>query len=119
VLKGILLVSIGGALGSALRYILSLLLNQSFPLGTLLVNVLGSFLIVIVSTLTTRGALSEDLRLMLATGVLGGFTTYSSFNYELLRFIQQEQYPTAFLYLFATLSCCLVGAFLAAWWLKA
>jgi CrcB protein len=113
--RNLLLVCAGGAFGSGLRYLLSLLLNQKLPIGTLLVNIVGSFLLVAVSQLFIRGALSEETKLLLTTGVMGGFTTYSSFNFEVLRFFQQGQYTSGILYLFATVSLCLVGALLGLW----
>lgn len=82
--KLVLLTAAGGAIGSAARYICGVLALQwygaRFPWGTLFVNVFGSLLMGIVSGLVIhRAALSADVRLFLATGVLGGFTTFSAF----------------------------------------
>lgn len=87
-------VCLGGAVGTGLRYLLGLgvplFLGRSFPYATLLVNVGGSFLMGVVMFwgLETQ-ALSPLARLTLTTGLLGGLTTYSSFNYETLALLQQ------------------------------
>jgi len=80
-------ICLGGAVGTGARYILAgwvlRLLGPAFPFGTLLINVLGSFAISVVMHLALSAKLiAPTLRLTLATGVLGGFTTYSTFNYE-------------------------------------
>lgn len=93
-IKPFLLVCLGGALGSGLRYLLSLgltlVLGQAFPYATLAVNVVGSFLLgVIVSLSLHTDWLSPLIRLTLITGVLGGLTTYSTFNHDTLALLQQ------------------------------
>ncbi len=99
-----LLVALGGALGSLLRYGLGAwvqaLTGPSFPYSTLLINALGSFLIGVVIRLSLEGALSGEGRLFLAMGVLGGFTTFSTFSYETLALIQEGEVWRAFLYVF-------------------
>jgi CrcB protein len=88
--KPLLLAGLGGFIGSAARYAIGLaLLHRStlhaFPLATLLVNVTGSFLIgFLVGTGATRSWLVDDVRVFLLIGVLGGFTTFSSFSYDTL-----------------------------------
>jgi len=104
----------GGALGSVARYLLESgvqrLAPGGFPLGILTVNVLGSFAIGLVMTLLeARGALDSTLRLALTTGVLGGFTTYSTFNYQTLELLRARAYGAGLLNLGATLALCLVG----------
>lgn len=84
----ILIVGIGGFIGSSLRFVLhhwvqKVLLPGAFPYGTLTVNMLGCLLIGLVIGLTdVRGLLDQNWRLFLAVGVLGGFTTFSSFAFE-------------------------------------
>jgi CrcB protein len=78
-------VGLGGALGSIARYHVGRVAASrapGFPWGTLAVNLLGSLLIGVVMHLALRGRLDEPTRLALGVGVLGGFTTYSSFNHE-------------------------------------
>jgi CrcB protein len=83
-------VALGGALGSVLRYAVGTWFFQrvgpGFPWGTLTINVTGSFVIGVVLTLVqSRAGLSPAVRLFLATGVLGGYTTFSAFAYETLQ----------------------------------
>ncbi|VVT22406.1 fluoride efflux transporter CrcB [Rhizobium sp. EC-SD404] len=82
-----LLVALGGGLGAALRHLTNLaalrLLGPNFPFGTLAVNVIGSFLMgVLVEVVARRFGASAELRLFLATGVLGGYTTFSAFSLD-------------------------------------
>lgn len=86
-IKDILLVGIGSFVGGSLRMVISKYLQLavvgSFPLGTMVVNVLGCFLIGIFSSLTNdNGGVSPAVRLMLTTGFCGGFTTFSTFMNE-------------------------------------
>ena len=108
------LVALGGAIGSGARYgvgaLAAQLLGATFRWGTLLVNLTGSFLIVVVMHVALSGtAISLELRIFLTTGIMGGFTTYSSFNYETLALINQRAYGLAGLNVAATV----VGCFLA------
>ena len=84
------LVALGGALGSVLRYLVTMAavtwMGPTFPWGTLAVNLVGSFLIGLVQSLAVESlVISEEARLFLATGVMGGLTTYSAFSYETVR----------------------------------
>lgn len=87
----LLLVCAGGALGAGTRYLVSTWavrhLGAEFPRGTLLVNVTGSFLLALLVA-ARPGSVSPDLRLFLGAGVLGGYTTYSSFNAETLALLE-------------------------------
>lgn len=86
----LLLVAVGGGLGAMARYWLSGLVqeglrNAAFPYGTLVVNVLGCFVIGVLAHLSeTRGMLTPEARLLFITGLLGGFTTFSAFGNETL-----------------------------------
>jgi fluoride exporter len=86
-------ICLGGALGTGARYLIGLwaakVLGTGFPYGTLTVNVTGSFLISILMVLgNDAAAMPASIRNVLTTGVMGGFTTYSSFNYETLTLLQ-------------------------------
>lgn len=87
----VLYVALGGAIGAAARYLaglwLAALLGAGFPWGTFFVNVTGSFLIGIVLVLVQAGTLPAEARLFLAVGILGGYTTFSSFSYETLQLL--------------------------------
>ena len=85
----LLWVCAAGAAGSGARFLVSLGAERAgqggFPAGTLVVNVVGSFLICLIMELAAAGVVSPTQRLALTTGFLGGFTTYSAFTYETLR----------------------------------
>jgi fluoride exporter len=114
-----LLVCLGGAIGSGARYLFSTAMSRvfgNFPIGTLGVNVIGSFVISAVMVVALdKGAIGVDARLFIVTGVLGGFTTYSSFNYETLHLVQSGAAGLAVLNVALTLVACL-GAGLAGLW---
>ena len=101
-LQSILAVGIGGFFGSIFRFLISHYIHinthSTFPFGTLTVNVVGSFLIGIIIATALEGDLNKSMRLLLATGFCGGFTTFSSFSYEFFSLIQHEQTGYAFLY---------------------
>ena len=111
------LVCVGGALGSGARYVVATwaadAFGPAFPRGTLIVNVVGSFLIAVVATLATRtAAISPNARLFLATGVMGGFTTYSSFNFETLHFLEEGAIGYALAYVALTVLGCIAAGVL-------
>lgn len=101
-LQSILMVGAGGFLGSIFRYLISFYINinwsSNFPFGTLFVNLAGSFLIGIIIAATLSEHFNQPMRLFLATGFCGGFTTFSSFSYEFFSLLQNEHTGYAFLY---------------------
>lgn len=105
-MKNLLLVGLGGFFGSVLRYSMYLLIDKrfltSFPLATFSVNVIGSLILGIVIGLSLKGTFSEPMRLLLAVGVCGSFTTFSTFAMENLNLINQKE--TAVLFIYTTLS---------------
>jgi fluoride exporter len=112
-----LLVAMGGAFGSVARYWVggwaSRLFGQGFPYGTLAVNLLGSFLIsLVMGVALNTGVVSPNARIFLTTGILGGFTTYSSFNYETLALLEQRLWLGGGLNLLATVAGCLLAGLL-------
>ena len=104
----------GGAFGTGARYLLSgwalAALGPSFPYGTLAVNLIGSFCIGLLMQIgVATPILSPTARLTLTTGVMGGFTTYSTFNYETLRYVQQGAWGMAALNVVITVFACLIA----------
>ena len=103
-------VGVGGFVGSALRYGLSLLgqrFSLTFPHGTLWANLLGCLVIGVVAGLSARTeVLSPTMRLLLATGLCGGFTTMSSFIYEMCKFAESAEYLYASGYFLLTIVGC-------------
>ncbi len=108
-------VCVGGAAGSGTRYLVALWAAQrfgsAFPFGTLAVNLAGCFLIAFVTQSATIVAWPPALRTALTTGFLGGLTTYSSFNYETTRLLQDGAPDTAAL----NVGLTVIGGFLAGW----
>lgn len=103
-MQAAVLLSIGGVLGTLSRYYLGLFVLQrlgaAFPFGTLLINVTGCLLLGVVSGLSVeRGAISQDLRLLVGIGFCGAFTTFSAFGYETMVLLKSESYMQAFGYL--------------------
>ena len=110
-------IAIGGAAGSVLRYGVSqgihALVGRGFPWGTLVVNSLGSLLVGFIFVyLVERSAVSEVLRAALFIGLLGGFTTFSTFSLETLALIEEASYIKAMVNIFISVVLCLAGAWL-------
>jgi CrcB protein len=118
--RNILYVFVGGAFGSVLRYLTNVaaekLAPDNFPWATFTVNVVGSTLLgaILAAASGTAPRLSPELRLLLGTGVMGGLTTYSTFNAEVLRALQTGAPGRAALYLASTVLTCLAGSW-AGW----
>lgn len=104
-------IAIGGALGAPARYFLSLSIQgrlgsatwAAFPLSTLIINTLGSFLLGVVLTLDLRGLVSPALRLAFGTGFVGAFTTFSTFVWESELLLRSGKGGRAALYIFGNL----------------
>jgi len=106
----------GGGIGASLRYALSIWVDQrfssSFPWGTLSVNFVGCFLIgLLITALDQRGLTSPALRLFLITGVLGAFTTFSTFSMETLQLIEFGRLPLAAANMAGSVGVCLLAAY--------
>ena len=105
--RSILLVGVGGFVGSVARYLVAILFSSQvssvFPFATLTVNIVGCFLIGILFALSDRGnVLSPEWRILLTTGFCGGFTTFSTFSYESLRLMQDGEYLYLAAYVFVS-----------------
>ena len=111
------LICLGGAIGTGARYLVSVwaarTIGTGFPYGTLLVNMAGSFLLGLLMQLSlSTQMISADMRLIICTGILGGFTTYSTFNYETLALLREDAWGLALANTAATLIGCLVAGLL-------
>lgn len=111
-----LLVCLAGAAGTGARFALTTgiaaLLGNQFPFGIIVVNVLGSFAIGAVLQLSTATDLiGPTTRVVVTTGFLGGFTTYSAFNHDTVAYLQQNLWGRAFANVAVTLLGCLLAGF--------
>ncbi|MDD7754403.1 MAG: fluoride efflux transporter CrcB [Clostridiales bacterium] len=113
----IICVGCGGFLGAISRYIISIYTSKQFlfkiPLGTLIVNVLGGFLIGLIMELTIKNNfISPQLKLFLTTGIMGGLTTFSTFSYETIVLIKEGNILLAILNILLNLILSLLGVVL-------
>lgn len=120
-IKSLLLVGLGGGLGSICRYLAGTFIQQqsssTIPIGTLAVNILGSLLIGLLMGIVGKNfSCSMDIKLLLITGFCGGFTTFSTFSAENFQLLQNGQYSSALIY---TLSSVTLGiiAMGGGWWI--
>lgn len=112
--KNILFVGMGGAVGSLLRYGISLLtasLHGTATLATLAVNIIGSLALGLLTASCGQGA----WMLFATVGLCGGFTTFSTFSVQSVTLLQQGRYAAGLLYMFGTLVCCLFSTLLGFW----
>lgn len=104
-LKNILYVGIGGFFGSSLRYVISKYLNSNFPYGTLLVNTLGSLLLGFLAYKFIKSTnLPPEMILLLTTGFIGAFTTFSTFMFESQLLFSNQQLSLGLLNIFLNLA---------------
>ena len=117
-LGNILLVFLGGGLGAASRYVVKTIVGarvgSAFPYGTLTVNVIGSFIIGLLTFyfLTKNGGVPDNLRLLLVVGFLGGFTTFSSFALDTLNLGNSAEMGLVFLNIFSNVGATLLAVFI-------
>ena len=116
--KEILIVGVGSFAGGVLRYILSVGLSKlgrlwAFPIGIMLINILGCFLIgVLYGYFKSKATTDPVLPLLLMTGVLGGFTTFSTFSFETVQLLQQNEWLKAALYIVGSVGVGVAACYL-------
>lgn len=114
-MKSVLLVAIGGAIGSVARFkVSSWILHQTvtwkFPLGTFIVNVIGCCVMGLLAGLIVKNEFfSADVRIFLLTGIIGGFTTFSAFGLETFYLLQRNEVGIAFTYVVLSVVCGLLA----------
>jgi fluoride exporter len=118
-MQAVLLVALGGAVGSVLRYetgafVLRQVGTSPFPWGTFAVNVLGCAIAGLLAGLGERHAfLTAEMRLLLFTGFLGGFTTFSAFGVETIALVERGAWGVAVVYVLGSVLCGLAGLWTA------
>lgn len=114
--RTILFIGIGSFIGGVCRFLLSQFihskLGEPFPLGTLTVNIIGCFLIGIVFGLADKGSVTPEWKLFLATGLLGGFTTFSAFSNETIGLLRTGQAGFALIYVTASVGTGLLATYM-------
>ena len=112
-------IALGSALGGAGRYwcsgVIARHIGETFPWGTLTVNVVGSLLIGLLATLSEpdgRLLMSATMRQFFMIGLFGGFTTFSSFSLQVLNLVRDGQWMPASLYIVGSVALCLIGVWL-------
>ncbi len=113
-IKNLLLVGLGGSIGSMARYAASLLIkSKSFPFATLSVNIIGSFIIGLVFAMSIKQeGISDNWKLFLTTGICGGFTTFSAFSLENMGLLQSGKIGMAVIYICLSVVLGIVATFL-------
>jgi len=119
----ILIIGLGGFLGTISRYLSQELVNKLFtsqiPLGTLVVNIVGSFLIGVIYALSEKNNLfASELKIFLVYGFCGGFTTFSSFAYENMNLLKEGNYLSFFLYISISIIVGLLAVFSGVYLIK-
>ncbi len=116
----IVAIGLGGALGAISRHFMTRwianMLGHSFPIGTMGVNVIGSFLMcMLITLLADKFSLSQELRGFIAVGLLGGFTTFSTFSLETALLIERNTWGLAALYIAGSVLLSVGGLFIGIW----
>ncbi|ABO23887.1 fluoride efflux transporter CrcB [Shewanella loihica] len=115
-MNNLIFVALGGSIGAVFRYLISIFMIQvfgsSFPFGTLMVNVIGSFLMGVIYALGEASQVSPEIKALVGVGLLGALTTFSTFSNETLLLMQQGAWLKAFTNIALNLCLCLFMVYL-------
>ncbi|MEO0329342.1 MAG: fluoride efflux transporter CrcB [Pseudomonadota bacterium] len=116
----LLLVALGGAIGASMRHLTGLAalryFGPGFPMGTLIVNISGSLMMgLLIAALSKGTGFSNEVRLFVATGILGGFTTFSAFSLDVANMIERGAMGPAFAYVLASIALSILAVFAGLW----
>ncbi len=113
-MRAIVMVAAGGMIGAVLRYLVNVgvikLAGQGFPLATMIVNILGSFVMgALVAAMALSWNANQEVRLFLAVGLLGSFTTFSTFSLDVFTLYERQAYMPLLLYVLGSFTLSLMG----------
>ncbi|TGV61774.1 fluoride efflux transporter CrcB [bacterium M00.F.Ca.ET.141.01.1.1] len=115
----LLLVAVGGGIGAGIRHLTSMgalrLVGPNYPWGTMAINIIGSFAMGLFIAILARRGGSNELRLFVATGILGGFTTFSAFSLDFAALWERGATLPAFGYALASVIGAIIALFLGLW----
>ncbi|PGL70582.1 fluoride efflux transporter CrcB [Bacillus sp. AFS055030] len=110
------IVGLGGGIGAVFRYALGNYVNKraktNFPFGTFVINILGSFILGLINHLYLDKSISTTLWLFIGVGILGGFTTFSTFGYEAILLLLAKKYKAALSYIILSTIISICGAYI-------
>lgn len=123
-MTNLLLVALGGAIGASFRHLASIaalrIMGSGFPWGTLFVNVFGSLIMgLFIAWLTKKSGVSNELRLFVATGILGGFTTFSAFSLDVANMFERGDMMSTAGYVLASVVLSVAAVFMGLWFGRA
>ncbi|MDA7946310.1 MAG: fluoride efflux transporter CrcB [Hyphomicrobiaceae bacterium] len=115
-MKMVIVVALGGAFGAVGRYLVGVgatrFIGTGFPWGTLIVNVVGSFIMgALIAALALRYSVSNEMRAFLTVGILGGFTTFSAFSLDFAFLMERKDYGLAMIYLGSSVGLSILALF--------
>ncbi|AGB46558.1 fluoride efflux transporter CrcB [Mesorhizobium sp. B2-5-9] len=115
----LLLVAVGGGIGAGIRHLTSMgalrLVGPNYPWGTMAINIVGSFAMGLFIAILARRSGSDEVRLFVATGILGGFTTFSAFSLDFAALWERGSTLPAFGYALASVVGAIIALFLGLW----
>ena len=116
-MKMVLLAAAGGGIGAAARYLVGIgagrMFGHGFPWGTLTVNIVGSLLMgLLIGAWALRFNATQEVRVFMATGLLGGFTTFSAFSLDFVTLFERKDYSAAFTYLMSSVGVSVLALFI-------